>query len=270
MHRVLFDPGRAALWERFVASARQGVKAFYQWTPSDGLSCGSARPAHQHTMPTLMLCLDGQLRVTGRHSVDLGAGDLLLIEPGCWHEHPPLRPGTNFFALGFLAGRCDMKFCGDGHRLWGAVPDEPCRQQMEALMFAPDAAERLRLVDELLGGIAEQPIAAVDWLQPGVHGMAEWLWLHLHERVDGRAMLAHAGLSRSTGFRLFQRFFGHSPRRELMALRAELAHHLVRRGFMPGDVARRCGLSGASEVRQLLVRHPPTSRPRLRPRSDQV
>jgi AraC-like DNA-binding protein len=93
------------------------------------------------------------------------------------------------------------------------------------------------------------------------------LWLHLHERVDGRAMLAHAGLSRSTGFRLFQRFFGHSPRNELMVLRAELAHHLVRRGFMLGDVARRCGLSGATEVRQLLAKRPMPTRTTLRQRT---
>ena len=268
MYRVLFDPARASLWERFFTLAREGVKRFHQWTPGDGLAFGAAAPGHQHTMPTLMLCLGGQLRVVGRQTLDLGPGDLLLIEPGCWHQHPALRPGTSYFALGFLAGRCDMKFCDGENQLWGAVPEQPCRQQMEALMFAPDDGERLRLVDDLLGGIAEQPIAGVDWLQPGVHGMAKWLWLHLHERVDGRAMLAHAGLSRSTGFRLFQRFFGHSPRRELMAQRAELAGHLVRRGFMLGDVARRCGLSGASEVRRLLDKPPqrqPSPHGRARP-----
>ncbi len=267
MDRVLFDPGRAALWERFIALTQVGVKAFHQWTPGDGLAFGSALPAHQHTMPTLMLCMSGQIRVVGRQSIDLGPGDLLMIEPGCWHEHPPLRPGTSYFALGFLAGRCDMKFCDEQHQLWGAVPEEPFRQHMDALMFTSDGGERLRLIDEILGGIADQPIATVDWQQPGVHGMAKWLWLHLHERVDGRAMLAHAGLSRSTGFRLFQRFFGHNPRRELMAQRAELAHHLMRRGFMLGDVARRCGLSGASEVRQLLAKRPPPTRPAPRVRS---
>lgn len=265
--RVLFDPARAQLWERFFLLTRQGVTAFHQWTPAEGLACGAAAPAHQHTMPTLMLCLSGHLRVIGQQTLDLGPGGLLLIEPGCWHEHAPVRPGTSYFALGFLAGRCDMKFCDEQHQLWGAVPEEPCRQLMEALMFAPDAGERLRLVDEILSGIAEQPISGVDWLQPGVHGMARWLWLHLHERVDGRAMLAHAGLSRSTGFRLFQRFFGHSPRRELMAQRAELAHHLVRRGFLLGDVARRCGLGGASEVRQLLGKRPQPKRSALRGRT---
>lgn len=254
MKRVLFDPGRAALWERFSTLAREGVRTFHHWRPEEGLGF-AADDAHQHSMPTLMLCLGGRLRVVGRQTIDLAPGDLLLIEPGCWHAHPSLRPGTSQFVMGFLAGRCDMKFCDEEHVLWGVVPEQPNRHLMESLMFVPDVGEQLRLVDEILAGIADQPIAGVDW-QPGVHGMARWLWLHLHERVDGRAMLAQAGVPRSTGFRLFQRFFGHSPRHELMVQRADLAEHLIRRGFVAGDVARRCGLSGPSEVRRLLTTRP--------------
>lgn len=266
MRRVLFDPGQAGLWERFTELARQGVRIFHHWCPEDGLGF-AATDAHQHSMPTLMVCLEGQLRVIGRQVVDLAPGDLLLIEPGCWHAHPPLRPGTSQFVMGFLAGRCDMKFCDLERVLWGVVPEEPNRQLMEALMFATSMGEQLRLVDEILVGIADQPIADVDW-QPGVQGMARWLWHHLHERVDGRAMLAHAGVSRSTGFRLFQRFFGHSPRRELMVQRADLAEHLTRRGFVAGDVAKRCGLTGPSEVRRLLTtrpRRPAVAMGRVRP-----
>lgn len=252
MARVLLDPDRLTLLTRFQDFTQHGVRTFHQWRPQDGMEFGLPVPVHQHTVPTLVVCLAGQVRVAGARDLDLGPGDLLLIEPGCWHAHQPLKAGSMSFAMGFLAGRCDLMFGDHQHMLWGAVAEQPYRNLIDALMDVPAEAERLRLVDEVLSIVAHERITNVDWIQPGVHQMAVWLWRHLHERVDSRTIMQRGGFSRTTGFRLFKQFFGHSPKEELLLQRTALARHLLRRGFTIAECARRSGFGSASGVREAL------------------
>lgn len=252
MSRVLLAPERLALWSRFQELTSHGIRSFRQWRPQDGLDFGLPVPVHQHTVPTVVCCLAGQVRVEGREELDLQAGDFLLVEPGCWHRHQSLKPGSMSFALGFLAGRCDLMFGDHQDMLWGSVAEQPYRTLIDALMDEPSEAERLRLVDEVLSTIAQERVGTVDWLQPGVHQMATWLWRHLHERVDSRTIMTRGGFSRTTGYRLFKRFFGRSPKQELLAQRTALARHLMRRGFTVAESARRSGFASASDARQAL------------------
>lgn len=256
MSRVLLDPDRLALWSRFQELTAQGIRTFRQWRPQNGMEFGLPVPVHQHTVPTVVCCLAGQVRVDGCDALDLHAGDLLLVEPGCWHRHQPLKPGSMSFAMGFLAGRCDLMFGDSQVMLWGSVAEQPYRTLIDALMDEASEAERLRLLDEILSTVAQERVDRVDWLQPGVHQMAIWLWRHLHERVDSRTIMTRGGFSRTTGFRLFKRFFGRSPKQELLVQRTALVRHLVRRGFPVAEAARRSGFASASEARQALREAP--------------
>jgi AraC-like DNA-binding protein len=252
MSRVLLDPAHLALLTRFQEFTAQGIRSYRQWGVRDGFDFGLPVPIHQHTVPTLVVCLAGQVRVEGATDLDLAPGDLLMIEPGCWHRHQPLKPGSMSFSMGFLAGRCDLMFGDHQTMLWGAVSEQPYRNLIGALVDEPTEAERLRLVDEVLSIVAHERIITVDWIDPGVHRMAVWLWRHLHERVDSGTIMARGGFSRATGFRLFKRFFGHSPKQELLLQRTALARHLLRRGFPMAECARRSGFISASEARRAL------------------
>lgn len=249
---ALMDPERLTRWSQFHDLTAHGIRTLHHWRPQDGMEVGLSLPVHQHSVPTLVACLAGQMRVEGREVLDLQAGDFLLIEPGCWHRHLPYKAGVVRFALGFMAGRCDMMLGDHQGILWGAVDEQPYRRLIDELMDETRVAERLRLVDELIASLAREQVIKVDWIEPGVHKMAIWLWHHLHERLDSQAIIARGGFSRRTGFRLFKQFFGRSPQQEILAQRLALAQHLLRRGFTLAECARRSGFISAAAASQAL------------------
>ncbi len=85
---ALLSPARIAVWERLADVAEHGVAQLVQWGPADGLPHPAERPSHQHTMPTLTICLRGQVRVIGREMIDLKPGDVVTRIEGMPIEHP--------------------------------------------------------------------------------------------------------------------------------------------------------------------------------------
>ena len=133
---VLLDPARLAMWTKLREVCTGGIRSYRQLTPQDGLDAPARLPAHQHAVPTLVLGLSGLVRITAKTPIDLLPGDLLLVEPGTWHDHPLHKPGTTSFGLGFLAGRCDVLFFDHQQTLWGSVPEQPYQGLISALMDA--------------------------------------------------------------------------------------------------------------------------------------
>ena len=80
---TMADPERMRMWAQLAAIADQGLAAVHVWNLHDGLEPGTAQPAHQHTVATMVLCLSGVVRVRGRRALDLAPGELLAIAPGC-------------------------------------------------------------------------------------------------------------------------------------------------------------------------------------------
>jgi AraC-like DNA-binding protein len=252
---ILLDPGTLALWALFQRFAGAGIRTLVQWGPQDGLGFPATQRCHQHAVPTVIACLAGSIQVQGRTALDLLPGDLLLIEPGCWHDQPRTRPGCCGFGIGFIAGWCDVVFFDSVEKRWGKVPEQPYRGLVDALMGEAFPAERLRLVDEILGALTGERIAFLDWIQPSVMAMAEHLWCHLHLRLDVDAMVASSQLGRTAGYRLFKEFFHRSPKQELIAQRIALARHLLARGFAPGEAAARSGFASRMELARSIRTH---------------
>jgi AraC-like DNA-binding protein len=215
----------------------------------------ASQPSHQHAVPTLIACLAGSVPVVGRIAVDLQPGDILLIEPGCWHHQPRMRSGTIGFGLGFIAGRCDVVFFTHARKFWGTIAEQPYADLLTGLMSEPVVAERLRAIDEIVAGVAQERINFLDWIHPAVLEMAEYLWRHLHLRVAIDHVVAHGALSRTSGFRLFKGFFGRTPKQELLASRCALATHLLTRGFSLRDAAARSGFTSHTEMARAFRSH---------------
>lgn len=262
MHGTVLDPQVLALWQRLQAVAAEGLRSLQVWQPRDGMAFAPPTPAHQHTMPTMVLGLTGVVRVCGTATADLLPGDLLMVEPGCWHDHVQHKPGSSSFGLGFLAGRCDVLFFTHERTIWGSVPEQPYRDLLERLMTATGHADRLPLADDILAQLGRDRIEFVDWLQPGVLQMAAHLWNHLHQPLDAQDVVDHAGVGRTAAFDLFKTFFGRTPKQELLAQRLALAKHLLARGFSVREAAERCGFTNRPELTRAYRRAfgaPPTS-----------
>lgn len=264
---VMGEPRRLALWQRLMDVAKEGIGQLHYWCVEDGMPVGSPGPAHQHTMPTLALALSGTVRVRGKTDIDLSPGDVLVVEPGCWHEHLPHRPGCSSFGLGFLAGKCDILFFDDTEVLWGSVHIQPYCDFMEQMLATQDGppggrvGARLTLIDQILAQVIQDRSTFVDWLHPGVLQMAAHLWNHLHEPISADDIIARSGMGRTSSYEMFRSFFGRTPQQELLFQRLDLARHLIRRGMSVTDAARRSGFPNRAELTRAYRRrfgHPPT------------
>jgi AraC-like DNA-binding protein len=265
---VMGEPRRIALWQRLMDVAKGGIGKLHYWTAEDGLPVGTPGPAHQHTMPTLVLCLSGSIRVSGRSGLDLAAGDVLVVEPGCWHQHQPHKAGCSSFAIGFLAGKCDILFFDDQEELWGSVHHDPYRGIMDQLVETQDLpaaqriGQRLPLIDQILAQVITDRSTFVDWLHPGVLAMAAHLWNHLHEPISADDIIAKSGMGRTSSYEMFRSFFGRTPQQELLSQRLDLARHMLRRSLSVTDAAARSGFPNRAELTRAYRRrfgHPPSA-----------
>ena len=265
---VMGEPRRIALWQRLMDTARDGIGKLHYWLPDDGLPPSPSGAPHQHTMPTVVLGLSGNVRVLGRQAVDLAAGDVLVIEPGCWHEHLPHKSGCSSFGLGFLAGSCDVLFFDDTEVLWGAVHEQPYRDLASQLLASEDRPAgdrlglRLPLIDQILAQVITDRSTFVDWKHPGVLAMAAHLWNHLHEPISADDIIAKSGMGRTSSYEMFRSFFGRTPQQELLVQRLDLARHMLRRGRSVTDAANLCGFTNRAELTRAYRRrfgHPPSA-----------
>lgn len=245
---VLTDARRVAMWQSLTRAADGGVTTVHHWGLADGLPLDTPPPAQQHSMPTLILALSGVVRVTGRVALDLHPGELLVIEPGCWHDHAPHKPGSTSFGLGFLAGQTDVLFFDHEQVLWGAVPEAPYRDLLATLVEATSIGDRLELADRILQQVVSDRVRYVDWIEPGVLAMAAHLWNHLHQRIEANDIITHAGMGRTQAYNLFKAFFHRSPKQELLAQRLELARWLLHRRLSVTETANRCGFRDRADL----------------------
>ena len=201
-------------------------------------------------MPTLVICLEGVIRVQGRMARDLRAGEALVIAPGCWHEHVALRRGAIAFGLGFLARRCDILLADHRETSWGTINDQPFRLWMERLVQAEQgsAGAAAQQVMEMVAQIFAEKASPISWLHPAVSRMAKVLWSRLHTPITAADIVRAArsrddGLGHSRAYELFTAFFGETPKQVLTGQRLALAGQFLKEGATIAEAARRSGFS---------------------------
>lgn len=207
---------------------------------------GGASPARRdsgetHTVPTLIACLVGVVRVECLGApVDLHAGEAALIAPGAWHRHAPLKAGSASLGQGFMLGRSDMELSVPGQAFWLAIPEQPSRTLLTRACAA-GARERLALVREALAGLGDESARPVTPMPAAVQRM--WLYLRRERLAPIRAadVLRASGLGPTRAHVLFTGYFAETPHRMLTRHRLEYACHLLAGGAGVGEVAGQCG-----------------------------
>jgi AraC-like DNA-binding protein len=194
-----------------------------------------------HTVPTLIACLAGVVRVEcGGKPVDLNAGAAALVAPGAWHRHAPLKAGSASVGQGFMLGRSDLELSLPGQSWWLAIPEQPSRGLL-IRACAAGARERLALVRESLAGLGDESARPVMPMPAAVQRM--WLYLRRERLAPIRAadVLRASGLGATRAHVLFSGYFSETPHRMLTRHRLEYACHLLAGGAGVGEVAACCG-----------------------------
>lgn len=194
-----------------------------------------------HTSPTLMACLAGVVRVecSGK-PFDLHAGEAVLIAPGAWHRHAPLKAGSASLGQGFMLGRSDMELSIPHQAWWLAIPEHPSRSLLTRACTA-GVRERLALIRESLTGLADESARPVTPMPAAVQRM--WLYLRRERLAPIRAadVLRASGLKPTRAHLLFTGYFAETPHHLLTRHRLEYACHLLTAGEAVGNVAEHCG-----------------------------
>lgn len=204
---------------------------------------------HLHTVPSLVACLAGAVRALGPDGAcDLGPGEALVIAPGVWHEHVPVRPGTVFFAQGFLPTGSDVILGDHRQRFRGLLPREPSHRLCAAACAATAPAARLALVRDLLAQVLAEQVEDLGPADPAFRLMVRRLWSSLHRGVAVADLVRASGRSRAQAYRLFTAGYGLPPKAALEAARLELAEALAAAGLPAAGIARRCGFASARSL----------------------
>jgi AraC-like DNA-binding protein len=201
---------------------------------------------HLHAVPTLVACLAGVVRCQRPGgSIDLAPGEVLLIAPGTWHTHLPSRPGSVFFAQGFLATAADVVL-GDHHgRFGGRLPREPSRRLIGLALAADDPGKRRARCAELIGQVLAETVADLGFDDPVLRRMLHRMWSSLHRGIGVGDLVAASGLSRAQAYRVFTSGYGVPPKAALELARLELAEGLRAGGLGVATTAARCGFPSA-------------------------
>ncbi len=236
------DTQQRTWWRRF-DELPQTLRRVHVWrTPQASIPRGAGGI---HPNPTSTICLAGvmRMRCCGGPTLDLVAGDALLIAPGVWHEHLPLRPGCEAFGQGFLMDCSDV--CFYAHDRWwgGRLPPDPSRALLEAALATGREDERRMRLRELLAVVAASDVDPADFSAPGLQPMIDRLWSSFHSGLTVDELLRASGLSRSRAYVVFTAGYGATPKAALETMRLWLAAGMLAAGVPVIETAQRCGFT---------------------------
>lgn len=212
---------------------------------------------HQHRCPTLVACLRGVVRINsadGNH--DLTPGAVLLVRPGAWHQHLPLRPGSLALGQGFIAGKSDVLIDAVDRKYLSSIPEQPSRNLMEEALAANDPRQRLRIVAGLLTGLIEERHQPLTAPAQALLTFEMALWRNLHQRDALALSIRQSGASRATIYRLCHETWDQPPAAVLRRTRQGLARTLHQQGLPGEEICRRCGFTSAATLAAALRNRP--------------
>jgi AraC-like DNA-binding protein len=222
-----------------IAAASERMTRVERWLGPTG----TEHKGHQHHIPTLIVCLAGVARVSGPlGDLDLQVGEALLIAPGVWHQHLPIRAGCACYGQGFIGTWSDILLTDTSGPWLGRISAIPYRQMMDSALAASDeqAATHIRALLEHVLGESVLPVlseAGAAWR------MMSRLCRGAHLGVSTDDMIRSSGLSRTCACAAFRRAFGITPYQAVLQVRLGLAEGMLAAGIGVGVCASRSGFA---------------------------
>lgn len=251
---IHFRPETVAWWASLLGSAPR-LRRCHRWEPRDHGPARSGDRLEQHPTDTLVLCLAGSARVEhGRKRCDLAPGDALILRPGAWHRHAPLRRGALVYRQGVMAGRSDFFLEDHRLRVVAAWPEHPARDLLRGLGEAATEDDRRRLLGELIGHLANESVEPLPAAHPACLPMEYALWEELHRPDTVERIVRASGLSRAQAYRVFRGRWGVGVATAVRTQRLELARALLGGGIPVAETAARCGMPSVGAFSRAFTR----------------
>ncbi|MEK7413071.1 MAG: helix-turn-helix domain-containing protein [Planctomycetota bacterium] len=246
LETISFRPETVSWWMSLCSSADR-IRRVHIWKITDHGPTNSVTGLEQHPTDTLVLCLIGAARIeNGRDRCDLGAGDAVIIRPGAWHKHAPLRPGSLLYRQGVIAGRSDFFLEDHRLRVVASWPEQPARRLLAELGSVSEEVSRRKKLRELLDHLRNEVVRPLPNLHPASLAMEYALWENLHRRDVVQRVVAASGLARSQAYRVFRQRWGHGISTIIRRERLELASALLAAGLSVTESATRSGILNRS------------------------
>lgn len=211
--------------------------------------------SQMHHVPTLVLCLRGQVRLIyeRRKRLDLQQGESVIIAPGVFHEHAPLRRGCMMLQQGMTPIHSDFHLQTDDLHFIGQVPLERV-----AAVFHGIINDRRQRQGEWQEGLRDVCHSILhqhsDTTQPvptAFPRMFSYFVRHVYEGVSAEDIIAVSGLSRSRAYHIWSDCYGSPLRTAIAEQRLYLAKLLLQTDLSISEIAERCGFSSRQQMTRL-------------------
>lgn len=243
-------------WWSLLMAAAERLNRVHRWDARAHGPRGSAQGMEQHPTDTLVLCLAGIARIEDGHDrLDLGVGDAVVIRPGAWHHHAPLRHGTVVYRQGIISGRSDFFLESADLLMIASWPAEPSHRLLAAMGEADEEDHRRHRLAELLTQLRGEVAEPLPSQGDAVVAMEYSLWSSLHRSDAAERIVAASGRSRAQAYRLFRERWGAGIASVVRSARLELARALLQAGLPVAEAAERCGIRNPSVFARAYHRH---------------
>lgn len=264
------NPSLRHAW-RLLEELPENITLIHRWlTPRYILQ----REGTMHAIPTLVACLQGVVRMRRIDGpiLDLHPGEMLLIAPGVWHEHCPIRHDSIWFGQGFMAVWSDIVIAGQEVDWIGRIPTEPSLTLMGQALMVPEDSAAKELIHGNLRVILSESVEALDLKRPELRAMIERLWTCCDTGIRVEDLVLASGLSRAQAYNIFKRGYGVTPKQAIESMRLWLAGSYIDSGMSAAEAALQTGYTSADSFRRAWKRKHQQKRfvrgPSIRPTRD--
>ncbi|NRA40513.1 MAG: helix-turn-helix transcriptional regulator, partial [Planctomycetes bacterium] len=186
--------------------------------------------ADVHPVPSLLLCLEGvvRLRIQAKTVLSIQPGESIVLAPGVCHEHIALRRGSVCFEQGFLGDASDYEFFSDQNYARALVPQQPYRRYCEQLLVADvadvaDEVERGDIISELLQALIAERRHVQREQSPAMKEMIQYMIKYAHTPIAAKDIIRASGLQHAQAYKIFTDFYQQSPFQVLQERRVDIA-----------------------------------------------
>ncbi len=240
---IRFRSETIAWWSALHAAA-ESLGRVHRWDAVDhGPRDRGAAGMEQHGTETLLLCLAGTARIEdGRTRIDLARGDAVVIGPGAWHSHAPLRAGAIVYQQGVFGGRSDFWLESADLTMVATWPEEPARRYLTTIHGERDEKRRRATLAALLAHLRHESAEPLTTQGSAITAMEMAMWQNLHRTDVIARVVAASGRSRAQAYRLYRAHWGKGIATMVRNARLELARALLTRPLPVSEVAARVGI----------------------------